>query len=48
MYDPEKDKWERLTSMHFVRSGVSVTALGRCVYAIGGWDGSRWLYGSER
>ena len=37
-YNPEKDEWEDMPSMHRSRGAASVTALNGCLYAVGGYD----------
>ena len=37
-YCPEKDEWEDMPPMHRSRGAASVTALNRCLYAVGGYD----------
>jgi N-acetylneuraminic acid mutarotase len=37
-YNPDRDEWEEMPPMHRSRGAASVTALGGCLYAVGGYD----------
>ena len=37
-YNPDKDEWEEMPPMHRSRGAASVTSLGGCLYAVGGYD----------
>ena len=42
-YNPSRDEWEEMPPMHRSRGAASVTALGGCLYAVGGYDsGMSW------
>ena len=37
-YNPDKDEWEEMPPMNGSRGAASVTSLGGCLYAVGGYD----------
>ena len=47
-YHPDSDVWEDMAPMHRCRGAASVTALGGCLYAVGGYDSGQWLCEVER
>ena len=40
-YNPSRDEWEEMPPMHRSRGAASVTALGGCLYAVGGYDSGK-------
>ncbi len=42
-YNPSRDEWEEMPPMHRSRGAASVTALGGCLYAVGGYDSGMYV-----
>ena len=47
-YDPETQRWEDVAPLNIPRTGLSVVTLPDGVYAIGGYDGTKYLNTVEK
>ena len=48
VYDPEKNSWSSATQMPTPRAYLSIAVVNDVLYAIGGFDGEKWLNTNEQ